>query len=138
MRISIILFLLVCTPGCLLDADEPERTYPGALDLELVTVGAVTEEVAVPGSYNVRAYVVGVQECPPDSRCFLPDHVTVSDQADPKGQHDVLMMGTEKPSQFKVGHRYTFSVEVESSEVIDPTTGRPVRRARLLGYDRLR
>ncbi|HET6566728.1 MAG TPA: hypothetical protein VFG50_02115 [Rhodothermales bacterium] len=138
-----LFLLLLPLAGCQifgnLDAgdDTTEKTYPGAEDLPLVSVQALNTTAPVPGSYNVRAYVTGLFICPPNMECFAPDHMLIADQLHVSDSDEVISPAAYPLTQFEVGAHYLMSLEADTADVRYPSTEKPVRVFRLLGYDRI-
>lgn len=130
MRTSLplaLLALVFAASGC--DSDAlADRTYAEAEDFPMIALGSIPE--AIPGSYNVTAYVLSVDECAPEEDCVAEGSLDlVRSITDFSPQLGVTLF-VDAPGQFKAGAQYTFSVRVdaESSTPASP---------RLLGYTRL-
>ena len=115
--------------------DDVERTYPQAGNYEALPLDALlrlrsdTTDEALPdaGRYNVDAYATKLAVCPENANCYLPDAVYLG--ASPETpQRESYRLAAQKPEQFEVGARYTFTVKIIDRE-------RSIG-AGLLGYSR--
>ncbi len=125
--LPIAILFSVFVYGCSTNAsDGDERTYPEALNLEVVSVGEFKSKVDLPDSSNIEARVISIRECPPTAMCIIPDGIEVTGY----DNSDTLNINLMNPSQFKMQQSYTFSLLLkkrrEERLVID-----------LLGYSRL-
>lgn len=109
--------------------EDSDRTYPQALDLALENVQAFLDGTHEPGRFNVRAFVVGISECPPNAACLVADHIRVAESPHTDGPS--LMIAAERPSQFDMDDRYLLSVEVFNDAF--PETDQ-ITFVQLLGY----
>ena len=96
--------------GCGVFGPDDDRTYPEAFDLPLANVQAILDGTQEPGQFNVRAFVVGISECPSGAACLVADHIRIADNPHTDGPS--LMIASVKPSQFDLDERYVLSVEV--------------------------
>lgn len=141
MRTLLFIWCAFAASSCSLFGDHEapgDRTYPHALDLEEVTIAALNRTVPLPGSYNIRGYVVSITMCPPEALCLIADGISVftrnEDDPDPEEWHvDGIYLVSDHPDQFRIGRRYVFSVKVEHERYPE---AQPF--AQLLGYDRVR
>lgn len=111
-----------------------EKTYPDAYDLQQIDLQALVDTAPVPGSYNVKVYVVEINVCPENARCYLPDGIPVAAVKDPELPEEFLHLAVNEPRQFQRKKRYVLSIAVEAVGWDNPTTGKPVRYMSLLGY----
>lgn len=124
--------------ACAIVESEPskiEKTYPAAGDYDPVILKVLIDSEAQPGSFNLQAYVVSINECPKEYACFAPDGITLSVTRHVSGKEDQYHLSAQKPSQFEMSREYVFSIKIEDAGFKHPDTGKPVQRVRLLGYD---
>ena len=115
-----------------------EKTYPDAFDFQQIDLQALVDTEPVPGSYNVKVFVVEINVCPENARCILPDGISVAAVKDPELPEEFLHIAVNEPRQFQRKNRYILSIAVEAAGFDNPTTGKPVRYMRLLGYSQVR
>src|SRR5690606_28375971 len=65
-----------------------------------------------PGRYNTVGVVIGIEECPPQTNCLVPDHIVLGEHAGDAPPQIGLTIWAERPSQFELGAAYRVSVEV--------------------------
>ena len=134
MRLALFTSLLIGIAGCQLlgDHEGTPKTYPSP-DGSLPEITVLEARGVGPGSYRIRAYVTRIFECPPNARCFAPDHVTLADRRGEPDPARTLMVFATQPGQFVAGSRHMFSVRVDTSHA--GPTGEVFRSYHLLGYD---
>jgi hypothetical protein len=134
------IFILIIAAGlssCSFFGDEDEtRTLPHISSFELVSINELNRTVELPGSYNVRGYVISVNSCPEGALCIIPDGVMLYafDDLSPDDEEireDGIYLATADPLQFIVGNRYEISVTVDHERV--PSASWPA--AKIVGYD---
>ncbi len=115
---------------------DDDRTLPHAADFDLVTINEFNQSVPLPGSYNVRGYVVSTRKCPDRALCILADGIVVYtfDDADPNDDElrkDGLFIATDVSEEFTIGDHYEFSVSADYERV--PEAAWPITV--IVGYD---
>ena len=112
------------------DSATTKKTLGAALILPEATLQEARHLATLPDSVNVRAFVVGVNVCPPSARCIMANGITLSDNRSySSGQ---AHLAVDSPQQFIAGWQYLFSL-VRSS----PTENEGIitYHVEILGYD---
>ncbi len=113
------------------------RTYPHALDLEMVSLAPLKDSIPAPDSLNVEAYVVTRSVCPPRYRCFLGDSIVIGESRHLDAPEEGVVLFVGGALQFVVGRRYLMSIGISDDVIGEPEAQRVVRQYQLLGYDPL-
>ena len=133
-RVGLSLALLGISACAIVEPEAFEKTYPDAQDLQQIDLQALVDTAPIPGSYNVEVYIVGINVCPKNARCIIPDGITVAKVKDPQLPEEHLHIDVNQPQQFQRNRRYVLSIAVDSAGWDDSITGNPVRKMRLIGY----
>lgn len=111
----IVVILIAGCAGCELvnieGGEHVEKTYPPALDLPVVDLSTVRSSSDVPDSFNVDVRVTGINVCPDNWRCIVPDGITIAEGNDDHTQLDTLRLAVREPRQFEVYQSYILTLE---------------------------
>lgn len=126
---DLLIITMLSFVGCsIFRSGDTERTYPEALDLEILTIRQLLNEVQTPDSVNIDPYVIDVHECPEGATCIIPDQLDVSERLPPS---NTLQIPTENPDQFEIMQQYIISLEVTNPDSNEQ------KDLRILGYTKL-
>lgn len=114
------------------------KTFPNAGNYPLVTVPALQDSVPIPDTLNVRAYVVLKSICPPNSYCFVPDGIYISNIQKSDSTVYQPFMTVRNPDEFSKNILYLMSIKVVETNKVDSKTGRKLRSLTLIGYNSLK
>lgn len=133
-RLLIILVAGLILGGCQIlgpddDASESRRTYPEAFGHPDAVLQQLLDGNHPAGTFDLKAFIVGISECPPDFACLTADHILVA--GSPHTDGPALMIGTEKPSQFDLSDDYVLSIDVFNEAFPESNQSQYVR---LVGY----
>jgi hypothetical protein len=129
-----ILFTVVClVPALAFSQDRTSASKP-----PLLTFDDLQKNDSIAGSFRIVGYVIDIYKCPPcppGAMCkpCIPDNLVVTDNIDEKDFSKIkrLRISTEKPEQFELKKKYTFTVKVKGK--VPP--GRPIQDVDLISFE---
>ena len=134
-----ILFTVVClVPPLSFSQDRTSAPEP-----PLLTFSDLQRNDSIEGPFRIEGYVIDIYKCPPcppQAMCkpCIPDNIVVTDNIDEKDVSRIkrLRISTDKPEQFELKKKYTFTVKVKGKappghaiQDVDLISFEPVKRS---------
>ena len=93
---------------------------------------------SIEGPFRIVGYVIDIYKCPPcppQAMCkpCIPDNIVVTDNIDEKDLSRIkrLRISTDKPEQFELKKKYTFTVKVKGKV----PSGRAIQDVDLISFE---
>ncbi len=126
-------FIVVCLlPALSFSQDRTSTPKP-----PLLTFDDLQRNDSIEGPFRIVGYVIDIYKCPPcppGAMCkpCIPDNIVVTDNIDEKDFSKIkrLRISTEKPEQFELKKKYTFTVKVKGN--VPP--GRAIQDVDLISF----
>ena len=117
-----ILFTVVCLmPALSFSQDRTSAPEP-----PLITFNDLQRSDSIAGPFRIKGYVIDIYKCPPcppQAMCkpCLPDNIVVTNNVDEQDLSKVkrLRISTEKPEQFELKKKYSFTVRARGKTTPD-------------------
>jgi hypothetical protein len=129
-----ILFTVVClVPALSFSQDRISAPEP-----PLLTFSDLQRGDSIAGPFRIEGFVIDIYKCPPcppQAMCkpCLPDNIVVTNNVDEQDLSKVkrLRISTEKPEQFELKKKYTFTVKVKGNV----PSGRAIQDVDLISFE---
>jgi hypothetical protein len=129
-----ILFTVVC----LLPALSFSQDRTSAQEPPLLTFNDLQRNDSIEGPFRIVGAVIDIYKCPPcpaGAMCkpCIPDNIVVTDNLDEKDLSKIkrLRISTDKPEQFELKKKYTFTVKVKGKV----PSGRAIQDVDLISFE---